>query len=106
MTFAVATPMSGNTQTLVTSAIVQVDATPFRAWYNHHYGVDLSRKKKAAFSKKEGELLELCSVKQPARKRSQRASTRCESLPHPHLEEQMPSGRLLACIASRPGQCG
>ncbi|EFJ18177.1 hypothetical protein SELMODRAFT_420132 [Selaginella moellendorffii] len=58
MTFAVATPMSGNTQTLVTSAIVQVDATPFRAWYNHHYGVDLSRKKKAAFSKKEGEVCE------------------------------------------------
>ncbi|XP_024537510.1 40S ribosomal protein S8-1 [Selaginella moellendorffii] len=54
MTFAVATSMSGNTQTLVTSAIVQLDATPFRAWYNHHYGVDLSRKKKAAFSKKEG----------------------------------------------------
>jgi small subunit ribosomal protein S8e len=24
----------------------------------------------------------------------------------PHIEEQFGSGRLLACIASRPGQCG
>jgi small subunit ribosomal protein S8e len=23
-----------------------------------------------------------------------------------HIEEQFSSGRLLACIASRPGQCG
>lgn len=24
----------------------------------------------------------------------------------PHLEDQFASGRLLACISSRPGQCG
>jgi small subunit ribosomal protein S8e len=24
----------------------------------------------------------------------------------PHLEEQFASGRLYACISSRPGQCG
>lgn len=24
----------------------------------------------------------------------------------PHIEEQFGSGRLLACISSRPGQCG
>ena len=34
------------TQTLVKSAIVQVDAAPFKQWYLQHYGVDIGRKKK------------------------------------------------------------
>lgn len=44
------------TQTLVKSAIVQVDAAPFKQWYLQHYGVDIGRKKKtaAAAAKKEG----------------------------------------------------
>merc|ERR1712188_287399 len=29
------------TQTLVKSAIVQIDATPFRHWYESHYGVKI-----------------------------------------------------------------
>lgn len=43
------------TQTLVKSAIVQVDAAPFKQWYLQHYGVDIGRKKKApaAAAKKE-----------------------------------------------------
>lgn len=42
------------TQTLVKSAIIQVDAAPFKQWYLQHYGVDIGRKKKApAASKKE-----------------------------------------------------
>lgn len=45
------------TQTLVKSAIVQVDAAPFKQWYLQHYGVDIGRKKKAvASAKKEGEV--------------------------------------------------
>ncbi|MBA0759350.1 hypothetical protein Gotri_022252, partial [Gossypium trilobum] len=46
------------TQTLVKSAIVQVDAAPFKQWYLQHYGVDLGRKKKtlAAATKKDGEV--------------------------------------------------
>ena len=35
------------TKTLVKNAIVQVDAAPFRMWYEAHYGVELGRKKKA-----------------------------------------------------------
>ena len=34
------------TKTLVKNAIVQVDATPFRQWYEQHYGVKLHAKKK------------------------------------------------------------
>ncbi|KAJ9506033.1 hypothetical protein QJQ45_002496 [Haematococcus lacustris] len=34
------------TQTLVKNAIVQVDATPFKTWYQTHYGVELGGKGK------------------------------------------------------------
>lgn len=47
------------TQTLVKSAIVQVDAAPFKQWYLQHYGVDIGRKKKAtaaATTKKDAEV--------------------------------------------------
>ena len=40
-------------QTLVKSAIVQVDAAPFKQWYLTHYGVDIGRKKKAPAAKKD-----------------------------------------------------
>merc|ERR1712087_590426 len=34
------------TKTLVKSAIVQIDATPFRQWYEAHYGVLVGKKRK------------------------------------------------------------
>lgn len=40
-------PLQVRTQTLVKNAIVQVDATPFRQWYQQHYGVELGLKKSA-----------------------------------------------------------
>lgn len=33
------------TQTIVKSAIVQVDAAPFKQWYLQHYAVELGNKK-------------------------------------------------------------
>lgn len=33
------------TKTLVKGCIVQVDATPFRQWYEKHYGIVLGKKK-------------------------------------------------------------
>ena len=55
------------TKTLVKSAIVQVDAAPFKQWYLQHYGVEVGRKKKnastAAAAKKDGEVTNLfCSL--------------------------------------------
>lgn len=45
------------TKTLVKSAIVQVDATPFRQFYEQHYGQEVGKKKKAATAKAaEGEV--------------------------------------------------
>merc|ERR1719161_2206504 len=40
------------TKTLVKNAIVQIDATPFRQWYESHYGVTVGKKH---LKKKEGE---------------------------------------------------
>lgn len=34
------------TNTLVKNSIVQIDATPFRQWYEQHYGLTLVKKKK------------------------------------------------------------
>lgn len=45
------------TQTLVKSAIIQVDAAPFKQWYLQHYGVDIGRKKKAAAKKESTEVI-------------------------------------------------
>ncbi|ESR65737.1 40S ribosomal protein S8 [Citrus sinensis] len=100
------------TQTLVKSAIVQVDAAPFKQWYLQHYGVDIGRKKKAAAAattKKEGEEGEAPATEEA--KKSNHVSRKLEKRQKdrtldPHIEEQFGSGRLLACIASRPGQCG
>ncbi|PON94124.1 Ribosomal protein [Trema orientale] len=98
------------TQTLVKSAIVQVDAAPFKQWYLQHYGVDIGRKKKtAASAKKEGEegdaapAEEVKKSNHVVRKLEKRQQNRVLD---PHIEEQFGSGRLLASISSRPGQCG
>ncbi|EHA8588408.1 40S ribosomal protein S8 [Cocos nucifera] len=97
------------TQTLVKSAIVQVDAAPFKQWYLQHYGVEIGRKKKApAASKKEateegGAIEEAKKSNHVLRKLEKRQQGRTLE---PHIEEQFGSGRLLACISSRPGQCG
>lgn len=100
------------TQTLVKSAIVQVDAAPFKQWYLTHYGVEIGRKKKAATGKKD--TTEETDTAAPAAEEQKKsdhvkrklAARQKERTLDPHIEEQFGSGRLLACIASRPGQCG
>jgi len=37
------------TNTLIKGAIVQVDATPYKQWYNQHYNVALGKKKVRLF---------------------------------------------------------
>ncbi|KAG1363427.1 40S ribosomal protein S8 [Cocos nucifera] len=99
------------TQTLVKSAIVQVDAAPFKQWYLQHYGVEIGRKKKAAVAKKEtaegqegdGAAEEAKKSNHVLRKLEKRRQGRKLD---PHIEEQFGGGRLLASISSRPGQCG
>ncbi|ETW80826.1 hypothetical protein HETIRDRAFT_440490 [Heterobasidion irregulare TC 32-1] len=91
------------TNTLVKGAIIQVDATPFRQWYESHYATPVSKKALKALptEAKEGEEKKLSNHAQrnlDARKK--------ESKIDPMLESQFGAGRLYAVISSRPGQCG
>jgi small subunit ribosomal protein S8e len=87
------------TKTLVKNSIIQIDATPFRAWYEQHYGVKIGIKK----SKKVVDEVEKKQSNHATRKIEDRQKTRTLD---PALDDEFASGRLLACISSRPGQSG
>jgi small subunit ribosomal protein S8e len=89
------------TNTLVKGAIIQIDATPFRQWYESHYAQPISKKGAAAKTttateeeKKSNHLQRIIA------ERKQNAKI------DPLLESQFAAGRLYACISSRPGQSG
>merc|ERR1712167_531710 len=81
------------TKTLVKNCIVQIDATPFKQYYLTQYnivlGKDLEDKSKVS--------------SKIIKKRENRAKN--VSIDD-SLKIQFRSGRLFACISSRPGQCG
>jgi len=90
------------TNTLTKSAVVQIDAAPFRQWYEAHYGQGLGRKRQRAQGAKAEE--EVKKSKAVEKKQAERYSTqgKVESA----IEKQFEAGRLYAVIASRPGQSG
>uniref|UniRef100_A0A7S2JIF3 40S ribosomal protein S8 n=1 Tax=Zooxanthella nutricula TaxID=1333877 RepID=A0A7S2JIF3_9DINO len=95
------------TKTLTKNTVVQIDAQPFKQWYLKKYGVDLGKKGKAAKGKdtkdtKEGEEPEKKSRHVVFKLKYRESKQKLD----PAVEEQFQSGRLLAAIASRPGQCG
>ena len=94
------------TKTLVKNAIVQIDATPFRQWYESHYGAIVGKKHLKA--KKEGEEAAAPKevVKQSKSVLKKVAGRQDERVLDPNINSQFDTGRLLACISSRPGQCG
>ncbi|SMQ46610.1 unnamed protein product [Zymoseptoria tritici ST99CH_3D7] len=86
------------TNTLTKSAVVQVDAAPFRQWYEAHYGAALGRRRQ---QKAEEEVKKSKSVESKQKERHT-AQGKVESA----LERQFEAGRLYAVVASRPGQSG
>jgi len=82
------------TKTLVKNSIVQIDATPYRQWYQQHYGVQLGKATEDAVK-----LSRAVLKKRESRKKQSAALSEA-------LEAQFKTGRLYACIASRPGQSG
>lgn len=91
------------TKTLVKSAVIQVDAAPFRTWYMQHYG------KKIGVKVKNGEKVESEDITDV--KRSNSVATKLKQRNQKHevaqnIDEQFSTGRLYALITSRPGQCG
>jgi len=90
------------TNTLVKNTVVQIDSTPFRQWYEQHYGITLGKKKKSEKKEGEGET-EQKKGKSAIAKQKKRAEN--QKL-NPVLEEQFGAGKLYAVISSRPGQSG
>jgi len=91
------------TKTLVKNCIVVIDSTAHRAWYEAHYATPLARKKGAKLTaEEEGRINKKRSKKTQKKYDVRKKSSKVE----PALEEQFGTGRLLACISSRPGQCG
>ena len=88
------------TQTLVKSAIVDVDATPFRQWYEAHYAQPIVRGPKSAPAAEDAEKKQSNHVKRILDERKKDAKI------DPILEQQFKAGRLLAILTSRPGQSG
>jgi small subunit ribosomal protein S8e len=99
------------TNTLVKGAIIQVDATPFRQWYESHYAQPISKKTAAraaaaaAAAATEGEAPaeEKPKSKHVLRKLEERKK---DAKLDPLLETQFGAGRLYAVVSSRPGQVG
>jgi len=94
------------TNTLVKGAIIQVDATPFRVWYEAHYAQPVTKKGAkaaagAAEEKKDGEDKKLSNHAQRSLA-ERKKDAKIDNL----LETQFGAGRLYAAISSRPGQVG
>merc|ERR1712029_834747 len=88
------------TKTLLKNTIIQIDAQPFKQWYLKRYGVTLG--KRAGQEETHDDKQEKRSRHVLAKQQYRASKQKLETV----FEEQFQSGRLLACIASRPGQSG
>eukprot|EP01064_Diplonema_japonicum_P025120 TRINITY_DN3609_c0_g2_i1.p1 TRINITY_DN3609_c0_g2~~TRINITY_DN3609_c0_g2_i1.p1 ORF type:complete len:214 (+),score=56.06 TRINITY_DN3609_c0_g2_i1:50-643(+) len=78
------------TKSLVKSAILEIDGSPFRNWYYKRYGVKIAPRDKTIV---------------PSESRKARWASRTSNLEKP-LQEQLRRGKVLAKVSSRPGQDG
>ncbi|KAG8826294.1 40S ribosomal protein, partial [Serendipita sp. 400] len=99
------------TNTLVKGAIVQVDATPFRQWYEGHYCQPVSKKTAARAAAAAAAGADGAAAEEKDKPKSKHCTRKVEerkkdSKIDPLLETQFGAGRLYAVISSRPGQVG
>jgi small subunit ribosomal protein S8e len=108
------------TNTLVKGCIVQVDAAPFRQWYESHYAQPLGRRSRKAAASTEAPASTIPSATPGAhvahvdelnKKRSKHLLRKVEGRKadakvDPNVDEQFTTGRLYAALSSRPGQSG
>ncbi|KAI0093180.1 ribosomal protein S8e/ribosomal biogenesis NSA2 [Irpex rosettiformis] len=89
------------TNTLVKGAIIQIDATPFRQWYEAHYAQAVTKK---GVKKDVTETTEEKKLSNHAQRHleEKKKDAKVDTL----LESQFAAGRLYAAISSRPGQSG
>lgn len=92
------------TKTLVKSAVVMIDATPFRQWFETQFRLKVAKK-----TGEEGTGVKLEAINREAiRPETQKKidGRIKDKAVDPKIEEQFATGRLLAVISSRPGQSG
>ena len=82
------------TNTLTKGSIVVIDSTPFKQWYEHQYGKQLGKSQYVRPEK----------VADKTKERWAALADKGEVAQN--LLTQFDQGRILACISSRPGQCG
>ncbi|GAA5815137.1 ribosomal protein S8A [Mucor flavus] len=87
------------TNTLVKNAVIQIDATPFRQWYESHYAIGLGKPKT-------GEAAPVVAEKKSNSVEKKIATRAATSAIDPLLNDQFNAGRLYAVVSSRPGQSG
>jgi len=92
------------TKTLVKGCIVQVDATPFKQWYEAHYGVEVGKKRKGGKKKDEEEAKD--EVKKSGHTLARIKSRQKDRKLEQGIDDQFSSGRMYACVSTRPGQVG
>ena len=90
------------TNTLTKSAVVQIDATPFRQWYENHYGATLGKRRVVLM------LLTLLKLPMPRDQEKSKENWLLDlgAAIESAVDSQFGSGRLYAVISSRPGQSG
>merc|ERR1711924_287967 len=92
------------TKALVKGCIVSIDATPFRVWYQKHYGIELERKGRKNKDEDKKEEKEPEKVSEHTKRRW--ASRQKDRVLEKAIGDGIRSGKVLARIASRPGQSG
>ncbi|KAG0265296.1 40S ribosomal protein [Actinomortierella ambigua] len=90
------------TNTLVKNTIIQVDATPFRQWYEAHYATSIGARKGKQAKAESEEVVKTRSNHVQRKVEARKAEAKVD----PALDHQFAAGRLYACISSRPGQSG
>lgn len=83
------------TKTLVKNAIVVIDATPFRQWYESHYVLPLGRKREGKTQLSENDVL---NKKRTAKEMTKYLARQKYAKVEAALEEQFSSGRLLGTL--------
>lgn len=81
------------TKTLVKNAIVLIDATPFRQWYESHYILPLGRKRDV--KNKDGDDNDVLTKKRSKKQMAKYLLRQKFAKVEPHLEEQFSQGRIL-----------
>jgi len=86
------------TNTLVKGSIIQIDATPFKTWFQKYYNENLG--------KKEDEVEQPVERKLTSRMKKRLIERQSTKSVEDGIQVQFKTGRLYAKITSRPGQCG